>query len=683
LVTKISSSTTKGVTLREDVTKLKTLIDTKTAELLELTKTLGSKQEFAEKNPTVTTTTGQISELKVEIETIEKLIKTTRKEYVAAYAESASLQRLIDHFTTQKREYEEEVRQNEELIEEQKAIIVEQEENAKLRKTVEDTTKAQVLVFTSHQKVVEIQEELSEAKKTKEDKLAALNTEKDTKDKELKTYKEELKKLEGQKATLESTLKTTTGKTEITRITQEITGITTGITKATTKITGVEQQITGITTDVTSVTTEWTSTITDLTTKLTSAKADAEKDEEAAAKAVNKLPGTPGSDVKITGGVMDSKAKSGSNQYGGKSSSSKTTATATVSTTSSKTETATVGGPTSGITDVASTVVKVTEEAKKKRVNCTRATKRLANQKDIIAKAVKDTKEEIGEHKKVVEECKTKLKDEQLEYAKTQADANAIAAKDPTKFQELTMKLKALQLAMDNETKKCSVDEEDVEAMFKKIQGKSDEVEDLVKFVGQACAEASQSEDEVAQTIGIITQIEVVNRLYGTYINSVQALGNQEKLNDQKKAMYERERARVSTLLQETKRRIQTAESTIVTLNTQEKELSSKSTAKETTIKEQVTKIKVLITQQEEIIKTETSEETKATKVFEELEEAWKKTLKENSKLKRDLKRSQESYEDSQRKLRKEVEVKTKIDEYRKKVESGKKTLVQKDSQIA
>ena len=175
MVTKISSSTTKGVTLREDVTKLKTLIDTKTAELLELTKTLGSKQEFAEKNPTVTTTTGQISELKVEIETIEKLIKTTRKEYVAAYAEASSNQKLIEHFTTQKREYEEEVRQNEELIEEQKAIIVEQEENAKLRKTVEDTTKAQVLVFTSHQKVVEIQEELSEAKKTKEDKLAALN----------------------------------------------------------------------------------------------------------------------------------------------------------------------------------------------------------------------------------------------------------------------------------------------------------------------------------------------------------------------------------------------------------------------------------------------------------------------------------------------------------------------------
>jgi chromosome segregation ATPase len=51
--------------------------------------------------------------------------------------------------------------------------------------------------------------------------------------------------------------------------------------------------------------------------------------------------------------------------------------------------------------------------------------------------------------------------------------------------------------------------------------------------------------------------------------------------------------------------------------------------------------------------------------------------------LKRDLKRSQESYEDSQRKLRKEVDVKSKIDEYRKRVESGKKTLQQKQTQIA
>jgi len=60
LVTKISTSTTKVVTLREKVTKLKTLIDTKTSELLETTKALRSKQEFAEKNPSVSSVTSQI-----------------------------------------------------------------------------------------------------------------------------------------------------------------------------------------------------------------------------------------------------------------------------------------------------------------------------------------------------------------------------------------------------------------------------------------------------------------------------------------------------------------------------------------------------------------------------------------------------------------------------------------------
>jgi len=127
--------------------------------------------------------------------------------------------------------------------------------------------------------------------------------------------------------------------------------------------------------------------------------------------------------------------------------------------------------------------VKTTEDAKRKRVQCTRATKRLTNQKDIIAKYITDLKEEIAENKKLVEECRAKLKDEQSEYAKTQADANAIAAKDASKFQELTLKLKALQLQLENEGKKCNDDEENVGDMFRKIQSKNDEVEDLVKFV--------------------------------------------------------------------------------------------------------------------------------------------------------------------------------------------------------
>jgi len=242
--------------------------------------------------------------------------------------------------------------------------------------------------------------------------------------------------------------------------------------------------------------------------------------------------------------------------------------------------------------------------------------------------------------------------------------------------------LKALQLSIETEGKKCTDDEEDTDGMFKKIQGKNDEVGELLRFVQKACAEAGQSEEEVAQTIGIITQIEVVNRLYNIYIRSVQMLGNQEKLWEQQKNTYERERSRISTLVQEIRRRISVAEQTIITLKTQQKEITSKTTTTTTTITEQITKIKILITQQEEIIKTETTEETKTSKLMEELETTWKKTLKETNKLKRDLKRSQESYEDSQRKLRKEVDVKTKIDEYRKKVTSGQKTLTQKYTQI-
>jgi chromosome segregation ATPase len=140
-------------------------------------------------------------------------------------------------------------------------------------------------------------------------------------------------------------------------------------------------------------------------------------------------------------------------------------------------------------------------------------------------------------------------------------------------------------------------------------------------------------------------------------------------------------------LLSEIKRRVQVATTTISTLESQKKELTktkttTTTTTTTTTVTEQITKITILIKQQEEIIKTETVEQTKTEKLLASLEGDYKKTLKDTNKLKRDLKRSQESYEDSQRKLRKEVDVRSKIEEYRKKAESGKKTLQQKYTQI-
>lgn len=120
----------------------------------------------------------------------------------------------------------------------------------------------------------------------------------------------------------------------------------------------------------------------------------------------------------------------------------------------------------------------------------------------------------------------------------------------------------------------------------------------------------------------------------------------------------------------EIKRRVSVATSTITTLEEQVKTLTTSKTVT-TTITEQITRIKVLITQQELIIKTETAEQGKTEKSLEEIMASWKKTMTASTKLKRDLKNSQESYEDSQRRLRKEVDVKTKIDEYRSKVLTG------------
>jgi len=349
-----------------------------------------------------------------------------------------------------------------------------------------------------------------------------LNGKKGDEEKKLDAQKSELKKLEGQKTGLEAALKTTTSKTETTRITKEITQVTEWITKLTTALTKIEKEITEITTEITTVTTKWTTTITEATTTLSKAKADAEKSETAAGKAVNTLPGTPGDSKKAD---KDSKE--------GKIAGSKEGKEKSILGTDKKTTeeiTSAVAEPTAGITDVPTTVVKVTEDAKQKRIKCTRATKRLTNQKEAIAAKVKQDKKDIEEGKKATEECKAKLKDEHLEYAKTQADANAIAAKDAGKFQELTLKLKALQLTLDNGAKKCNEGEEELEKMFKKIENKGDEVKDLVAFVTTTCAEASQAEDEVKTTIQIITEIEVVNRLYRKYIQSVQDLASQEKL---------------------------------------------------------------------------------------------------------------------------------------------------------
>jgi len=114
LVKQISVTTTKVVTLRKTVSELKTTIDTHTQKILELTKTLREKQDYFEKNPTSTTIVTEIETIKTTIIKTEKIIKTTRKEYVGVYAESTSLQKLIDFYTSTKKEYDDNISDEEE-----------------------------------------------------------------------------------------------------------------------------------------------------------------------------------------------------------------------------------------------------------------------------------------------------------------------------------------------------------------------------------------------------------------------------------------------------------------------------------------------------------------------------------------------------------------------------------------
>lgn len=119
--------------------------------------------------------------------------------------------------------------------------------------------------------------------------------------------------------------------------------------------------------------------------------------------------------------------------------------------------------------------------------------------------------------------------------------------------------------------------------------------------------------------------------------------------------------------MSEIKRRIGVAEATITTLKAQEAALDGKD-VKADVAKEQGLKLKVLISQQEDIIKLETNDQTTIEKALGDTEKEWKETTATSQKLKRSMQRSQEAYEDSQKKLRKQVDVKAKIDEFRKKV---------------
>jgi len=75
--------------------------------------------------------------------------------------------------------------------------------------------------------------------------------------------------------------------------------------------------------------------------------------------------------------------------------------------------------------------------------------------------------------------------------------------------------------------------------------------------------EALQAEGEVNDVITMITQVEVTRRMYYRYTRYVQYLQRQEKIYEQNKLIYERERRRISILIEQHHRRVETAKITL------------------------------------------------------------------------------------------------------------------------
>lgn len=72
------------------------------------------------------------------------------------------MQKLIDYYSQQKKEYEDSITENEEDIEEAKLVIKEQEEKTSQQKIVKKVIQAQRDSFEAHQKKVVIEEKIQE-----------------------------------------------------------------------------------------------------------------------------------------------------------------------------------------------------------------------------------------------------------------------------------------------------------------------------------------------------------------------------------------------------------------------------------------------------------------------------------------------------------------------------------------
>lgn len=146
--------------------------------------------------------------------------------------------------------------------------------------------------------------------------------------------------------------------------------------------------------------------------------------------------------------------------------------------------------------------------------------------------------------------------------------------------------------------------------MERTIAEKKAELKELRRFVNQGCAEAMQAEQEVTEIITMITQVEVTRRQYNSWVWTVSTAAQQEKVYQQNKLIYDRERKRLLVLVEEHHKRAETASATLVALNKKLEELSAlpNPTAEITT---QIAKVKVLIPQTTKIVADEQAAEAK------------------------------------------------------------------------
>lgn len=190
-----------------------------------------------------------------------------------------------------------------------------------------------------------------------------------------------------------------------------------------------------------------------------------------------------------------------------------------------------------GFTDVTSSVVRVTDKAKRLRASCTRATRNIEVRKGAIKKAIDDLKKENEDREKHIKECTKKLGDLQTEVRQAESalrDANAEAKSkggrgDQNKLHEMAQRLQSVTSRFNTEQKLCTEDEDNVDETNRELGEKNKELAESINFVMVHCQQADAAENEVAEKIDTVTQVEVVNRLYQQYNSLMGQYSQQEK----------------------------------------------------------------------------------------------------------------------------------------------------------